>query len=59
MLNSLYREITGIPITEIIASPHFSELQMFGGNLTEHEYQKKIDDLNEAFNATINSIINN
>ena len=45
MLKFLYLLVTGNKIHEILPSPEFTEMLQYGGQLSQSEYQKKIDDL--------------
>lgn len=54
MLKFLYEIVTGLSILEILPSPHPSEMEKYGGNLSETDYQKKINDLsNFIVNPTL------
>lgn len=48
MLLIVYEIFVGVKVYDIQASPLATEMVQYGGNLTEQEYQKKIDDANTA-----------
>lgn len=47
MLLLLYEIFTGIRVTYIDPAPSPTEMIQYGGSLTEPEFQKKLDDMNE------------
>ncbi len=50
MLKFVYHLIKGKNINEIRPSPSFTLMKVYGGKLSESEYQQKIDMLEENFN---------
>lgn len=57
MLKLFHKALTGLIPEEIVASPHFSELQEFGGSMTSDDYQKAIEESQKTINEYINSIL--
>jgi len=57
MLKFLYEIVTGKSVKEILPSPDPTDMVQYGGDLTEVEYQKKIDGLIEKANADVNDNI--
>jgi hypothetical protein len=58
MLHILHEIFTGKKVIEIEPAPLVTDLVQYGGNLTEIEYQKKIDDFNNLKNNNDNFINN-
>lgn len=52
MLKLVYKLVTGKSIFEILPSPDPTEMVQYGGNISQAEYQKKIDDLESICNYT-------
>lgn len=48
MLLFVYEIFVGTKIADIQSAPLITELVQYGGNMTEQEYQKKIDDANST-----------
>ena len=49
MLLFVYEIFTGRAAVDILPAPHRTELVQYGGNLTEQDYQKKLDDANTLY----------
>lgn len=58
MLLFIHEIFTGRKVIDIEPAPHVTEMIQYGGNLSETEYQKKIDELNSV-KHTNDSFINN
>jgi hypothetical protein len=56
MLLFLYEIMTGIKISNIDPAPHHTELLQYGGDKTEAEFRKKIDDINNVHSKRENEI---